>query len=162
MSDQPSTLLSRAFESAHIDFPRSTQQPSILSLVIATVASIVGSLLADAALVAAGVRLFPSTQGYPHFQVADYSKLTVVGVLIACAAWPVVTRISSTPRWLFFRLAVLVTLFLWLPDIYIYLKGQPAGAVVALMAMHVAIALVTYNMLVHVARVPAGQLRSWP
>jgi hypothetical protein len=162
VSDQPPTLLSRALESTHVDFPRSTPQPSVLSLVIATVASIVGSLLADAALAAAAVRMFPSTRGYPHFQVADYSKLTVVGVLIACAAWPAVTRISSTPRWLFFRLAVLVTLFLLLPDIYIYLKGQPAEAVAVLMAMHVAIALVTYNMLVHVARVPAGMLRSWP
>jgi hypothetical protein len=108
------------------------------------------------------VKASPWLQRYPHFQFFDYAKLTVVGVLIACAAWPVVTRISSTPRWLFFRLAVLVTLFLWLPDIYIYLKGQPAHAVAVLMLMHVAIAVVTYNVLVHVARPRAGLLRSWP
>ena len=53
-------------------------------------------------------------------------------------------------------MAILVTVFLWLTDIYIYMKGQPAHAVAVLMAMHVAIALVTYNLLVHVARVPAG------
>ena len=162
MSDQSPTVLGRAFELAHVDFPRASPQPSDFSIMVATVASIIGSLFADAALVAAGTRMFPSTQGYPHFQFSDYSKLTVVGVLIACAAWPVVTRISSTPRWLFFRLSVLVTLFLWLPDIYIYLKGQPANAVAVLMAMHLAIAVVTYNLLVHVARVPAGLLRSWP
>jgi hypothetical protein len=39
-----------------------------------------------------------------HFRFADHPKLTVVGVVIACAAWPIVTRMSSAPRWLFFRL----------------------------------------------------------
>jgi len=155
-------MLERALELARVDFPRGNPQPSALTVVLATVAAIVGSLLADAALVAAATAAFPETKGYPHFQFADYSKLTVVGVLIACAAWPVVTRVSSSPRWLFFRLAVLVTLFLWLPDIYIYMKGQPAKAVAVLMAMHLAIAVITYNVLVHGARVPTGLLRRWP
>jgi hypothetical protein len=62
---------------------------------LATVLSVVLSLAADAALVAVGEHLWPATTGYSHFQFADYAKLTVVGVLIACAAWPIVTRISS-------------------------------------------------------------------
>jgi hypothetical protein len=41
-----------------------------------------------------GPGCFPATWGYAHFQFSDYAKLTVIGVLIACAAWPVVTRIS--------------------------------------------------------------------
>ena len=94
-----------------------------------------------------------------HFQFHDYAKLTVIGVVIACAAWPVVARITSAPRWLFFRLAVLVTLVLFLPDLYIWHQGQPVQAVLVLMSMHVAIALVTYNLLVHVAPV-RGQRRS--
>jgi hypothetical protein len=73
-------------------------------------------------------------------------------VVIACLAWPVVTRISSAPRWLFFRLAVLVTLVLWLPDLYILDLGQPARAVAVLFAMHLVIALVTYNSMVRIAR----------
>jgi hypothetical protein len=63
----------------------------------------------------------------------------------------VVARLSSAPRWLFFRLAILVTLVLWLPDLYILYKGQPSEAVAVLMVMHVAIALVTYNLLVRAA-----------
>jgi hypothetical protein len=90
-----------------------------------------------------------------HFRPSDYGKLTIIGVIIACAAWPVVTWISSAPRWLFFRLAILVTLFLWLPDIYILYRGQPAKAVAVLLCMHLAIALVTYNALVHIA--PSGR-----
>jgi hypothetical protein len=126
--------------------------------VVATAASIVGSLAADALLVVIGEAVFPGTKGYVHFQFSDYAKLTIIGVLIAGGAWPVVARVSSAPRWLFFRLAVLVTLFLWLPDLYILHQGQSAQAVGVLMVMHVAIALVTYNLLVRAAPVrPAGQ-----
>lgn len=147
---------------ARVDFSPEHRQPPASRVLLAAVTAIAGSLAADAILVAIGEAVFPGTQGYVHFRFSDYAKLTVIGVIIACAAWPIVTRVSSAPRWLFFRLAILVTLFLWLPDIYIYMKGQPAHAVAVLMVMHVAIALVTYNLLVHVARVPAGLLRSWP
>ncbi len=50
--------------------------------------------------------VFPATAGYVHFQFSDYAKLTVVGVIVACAAWPIVSRLTSAPRWLFSRLAV--------------------------------------------------------
>ena len=51
-------------------------------------------------------------------------------------------------------MAVLVTLVLWLPDVYILVKGQPAKAVAVLFVMHLAIALVTYNALVRLAPGP--------
>jgi hypothetical protein len=68
-------------------------------------------------------------------------------------AWPIVARISSAPRWLFSRLAISVTLVLWLPDLYILYRGVPGRAVAVLVVMHLAIALITYNTLVHVAKV---------
>lgn len=122
---------------------------------LATAASLAGSLLADAVLVVIAGALMPEAKGYVHFQFGDYARLTVIGVLIACAAWPVTTRITSQPRWMFLRMAVLVTLALWLPDVYILMKGQPANAVAVLFVMHVAIALVTYNALVRLAPVRA-------
>ena len=62
-------------------------------------------------------------------------------------------RISAQPRWLFFRLAILVTLVLWLPGPYILVSGQPAEAVAVLMIMHLAMALITCNCLVQLAKV---------
>ncbi len=96
-----------------------------------------------------------------HFRFSDYSKLTIIGVIIACAAWPVVARVTSDPRWVFFRLAILVTIVLLLPDLYIWVKGQPAHAVLFLVLMHLAIAVITYNLLVRVApvREPASHGR---
>jgi Family of unknown function (DUF6069) len=145
----------RALAWVRIDLSPSHQPPQWWRVALATVLSVAGSLGADALLVFIGTRLFPSTKGYVHFEFHDYARLTVIGVLIACAAWPVVARISSAPRWLFFRLAIAVTLVLLLPDVYIWHQGQPAQAVVVLMAMHIAIALVTYNLLVHLAPVRA-------
>jgi hypothetical protein len=150
---QPPPWLDRALGLARVDFAPSHRQPSAARVLVALVVSIAGALTADAILVVIGTTLFPPTKGYAHFQFQDYAKLTVIGVVIACLAWPVVTRISSAPRWLFFWLAVLVTLVLWLPDLYLLDLGQPGRAVAVLMVMHLAIALITYNSLVHIARV---------
>ncbi len=150
-------MTARTLAWARIDFSPPHRQPEWWRVVLATVLSVGLSLAADAALVAIGTRIFPSTKGYVHFQFHDYARLTVIGVLIACAAWPVVTRLSSAPRWIFFRLAIVVTLVLLLPDLYIWHQGQPAKAVLVLMAMHVAIAVVTYNLLVHVAPVRSAR-----
>jgi hypothetical protein len=141
----------RALAWAHIDFSPSHRPPEWWRVALATVLCLAFSLAADAALVAIGTRVFPTTKGYVHFQFHDYAKLTVIGVLVAGAAWPVVARLSSAPRWLFFRGAFVVTLVLWLPDLYNWHQGQSAQAVLVLMAMHLPIALVTYNLLVHLA-----------
>ena len=153
-------MLTRALSLVHIDFAARHRQPSWLRVLIASVAAIVGSLVADALLVVIGQALFPSTKGYVHFQFHDYAKLTVIGVIIACIGWPIVTRVSSRPRWVFGVSAILVTLVLWLPDLYILHGGQPGQAVAVLMVMHVAIAVVTYYSLVGIA--PVGPLPAGP
>jgi hypothetical protein len=145
------TPLQRSMALFRLDFTPTHRLPPAGRLILATLLSIAGSLAADAALIAIGTRVFPSTKGYVHFQFHDYATLTVIGVVIACVAWPVVVRISSAPRWLFFRLAILVTVVLLLPDVYILHQGQPARGVCFLMLMHLAIGLVTYNLLVRLA-----------
>ena len=160
-AEVPSSL-GRALGLARVDFAPAHRQPSGLRVAIATAISVAGSLAVDAILVVIGEAVFPSTKGYAHFQFSDYSKLTIIGVLIACAAWPIVTRISSAPRWLFFRMAIAVTLVLWLPDLYILHMGQSVQAVAVLMVMHLAIAVVTYNCLVHIAAIRPGRSESRP
>jgi hypothetical protein len=144
-------MLTKAAALVRVDFAPRHRQPSWARIALATLASLAGSLVADALAVVVFQAVFPSTRGYAHFQVADYAKLTILGVLIACVAWPVTTRISSQPRWLFARMAVLVTLVLFAPDFYILYLGQPGNAVAGLLVMHLAIALVTYNALVRLA-----------
>lgn len=152
MTSQPSAL-EEALSWARVDLAPRHRQPSMVVVMVATLVSLAGSLAADAALVAIGTSVFPTTKGYVHFRFSDYSKLTIIGVVVACMAWPIVTRVSSAPRWLYFRLAILVTILLLAPDAWILLNGAPTEAVAVLVTMHVAIALVTYNCMVHIARV---------
>ncbi len=150
MNLQP-TALGRILMRARLDVNPRHKQPSGAMVVVATIASLAGSLAADALLVAIGTAVFPSTKGFVHFRFSDYARLTVIGVIFACLGWPVVTRISSAPRWLYLRLALLVTIVLLIPDVWILLHGEPAKAVGVLMVMHLAIAIVTYNCMVHIA-----------
>ena len=150
-----STMLQQVLDRVRVDFAPAHRQPSGARVLLATVAAVAGSLLADAVCVVIAQAVAPGTKGYAHFQFGDYCKLTVIGVLIACAAWPVTTAITSQPRWMFLRMAILVTLLLWLPDVYILVNGQPANAVGTLFVMHLAIAVVTYNSLVRLAPVRA-------
>jgi hypothetical protein len=141
-----------------VDFNPKTPPPMV-TVAVASVVAIVGSLAADAVLVKVGVSIFPKTRGYSHFQFADYSKLTIIGVLIACVGWPIVARISSQPKWLFLRAAIAVTLVLFLPDAAIWYLGQSATAVFVLIWMHVAIAVVTYLSLILLAPVRGRHVR---
>jgi hypothetical protein len=130
-------------------------------VLVALLLALAGSLAIDASLVALGTTAFPATKGYGHFHFSDYGLLTAVGVVLASAAWVVIARLSSDPRRVLFRFAVAVTIVLWLPDIWLLIEHQPATAVAVLMCMHLGIALVTYNLLIHVAPardVPAGDL----
>ena len=157
---RPSAVAGTALElldRVHLDFVPADPQPSWARWALASLVAVVGSLVADAALVAAGKAVFPGTAHFAHFAFADYAKLTVIGVLIACVGWPVVTRISSRPRWVFLRAAVAVTVLLLVPDLYIWLRGESGRGVLVLVAMHLAIAVVTYNALVRIA--PAGGAR---
>src|SRR5262249_11055784 len=51
-----------------------------------------------------------------------------------------------------FRLAVLVTLVLWLPDLYILDLGRPGRAGAVLIFIHPVIALIPVNCLLRLAR----------
>jgi hypothetical protein len=149
--ESQSNLIDRAFTLARLDLSPEHRQPALARVAVAIAGAVAGSLIADAVIVAIGVALLPSTKGYPHFRFSDYAKLTIIGVIFAGVAWPIVTRISAAPRWLFLRLAFLVSAVLFLPDVWLLMKHQSADAVGVLVVMHVAIAVVTYNVLVRVA-----------
>lgn len=151
-----STIIARAMSMARIELSPRHRPPRPLTVAAVTVLAIALSLLADAWLALIGQHLFPSLRGYAHFRFADYATLTVIGVVGACAGWPVVTRLTSDPRWVYFRLAIAVTAACLLPDLYIWLLGQPGTAVAVLVAMHLAIGLITYNLVVRLA--PPRQL----
>ncbi len=138
---------------ARVESAPSHRPAPLARLALATAIALSGALIADALIVALGTALFPGTAAYDHFRFEDYAKLTVIGVLVGCSGWAVVTRFSSAPRWLYARLTVIATLVLFLPDAWLLVRGQTPNAVAVLMVMHVAVALVIYNLVANIAPV---------
>jgi len=68
--------------------------------------------------------IFSATRATRHFRFSDYGKLTVIRRDHRSAAWPIVTRVTSAPRWLFFRLAI--GRHCGLPDLYILYRASQA------------------------------------
>ncbi len=131
--------------------------PSRRALTVAGVVALAGSLALDALLVVAGTGLFPSIRHFSHFAWWDYGSLTALGVILATLAWPYTVRVASSPRAFFLRLAVVATLVLFLPDLWLLLVSHaPGRAVAVLVAMHLGVAVVTYNCLVRLAPAADG------
>jgi len=139
-----------------IDF--APKRPPATSMVaVATCVAIVLSLVADWLLAKIGVAVYPDQRHYQHFQFGDYAKLTVIGILGAGVAWPIVARISSKAKRLYLKLEVIVVLVTFLPDVAIWWLGQPATAVFVLVWMHLAIAFITYPVMVMLAPVRSAR-----
>jgi hypothetical protein len=156
-TDRTDTVGGRLGAFARVDLPRGTAQPSPLRFVLATVIAVAGSLVACWLLATLAQLVVPSTRGYGHFRFPDYAKLTVIGVVVSCLAWPVVTWFSSQARRGFLVLALLVTLASLAPDVWIWMHGQPAAGVLTLMLMHLALLVVTYPALVLIAPQPSAR-----
>ena len=148
----------RTLTRLRIDSSPSGSLPSVGRVVAVSVLSALVSLAGDVALVTWSTRAFPADKNYSHFHFVDYGTLTIVGVAAACAAWFVITRVTSSARWFFFRLTVTVMLALWIPDLYLFARSEPTSAVAVLMLMHLVIALVTYNALVRLAPVREAEV----
>jgi hypothetical protein len=144
-------LIDRVLVRARVDLRPSSAPPSLARLSAVTLLCVICSLGVDAGVIRLGGEWFPAIRGYSHFRPYDYGTLTVIGVLAACTSWPMAVRVSSEPRSFFCRLAVVVTALLLVPDVWLLLAHGPVRAVLVLMAMHLSIALITYNLLVRVA-----------
>lgn len=146
-------LLDQAMRVTRVDFKPSSRQPSIILTALGIATGVLLSLLVNMLIVHLAIGLWPALGDYEHFRLSDYGRLTVLGSLIACAGWPVLTRISSAPVRVYLLIAALGTLVLWLPDLYILLVlHEPARAVATLMAMHLAVPFVSCVSMLVVAR----------
>lgn len=149
----------RIADLAGLDVPGRPALPSPWRFALALVVAVAGSLLACWLLATAAVAVLPSLRGYDHFRFADYAKLTVIGVVIACLAWPVVCWFSSRANRVLAVLALLVTVGSLAPDVWIGIHGQPAAGVLTLAVMHVGLLVVTYPALVLLAPQRVPQVR---
>ncbi|HKT56264.1 MAG TPA: DUF6069 family protein [Microbacterium sp.] len=134
-----------------IDAPGARFQPAAWRFVLASAVAVVGSVAACAIVAQIWMLADPATRGYDHFRFMDYTKLTVIGVVIACLGWPIAAALSSRARRLYVWAAYAVTIVSFAPDGWILLHGQSPSGVLGLAVMHVAVAVVTYWAVVLIA-----------
>jgi hypothetical protein len=131
--------------------------PALRRVAAAGLAAAAVSLAADLVLVAVGRAAFTVPASFGKFAFGTYALLTVLGAAGATGAWAMVTRLSPRPNWLLTRLAALVTALFLVPDFLLLgTPGNPAGPVVILMLMHLAIAAITYVALLTIAPARGG------
>ena len=138
-----------------VDLRPSVAQPSLVRTGLGIVIGVLPSLAVNWLIVRTAITLFPDLATFPHYQLSDYGRLTVLGSLIACVGWPVLTRLSSSPAWIYGWVALLGTVVLWLPDLYIWaVLHEPGKAVLVLAVMHMAVVLVSCVSMVLIAGLP--------
>ncbi|TDU03099.1 hypothetical protein EDD99_1515 [Streptomyces sp. 846.5] len=98
------------------------------------------------AIVAATAHAAGASDDFEALQLPSYAALTVLGVLIAAAAWAIIRARSARPARLLRTLVPVVLIISLIPDVMVGISdSQPGtswGAVIALMVMHVAVAAV--------------------
>jgi hypothetical protein len=152
MSTQRSSLAQRAARLTGTGPAPDATPPAHRRVLAAGLAAAAVSLAADVVLATIGQAAFTVPASFGKFGFGTYALLTVLGVAGATATWAAVTRLSSRPKWLLTRLAALVTALFLIPDFLLLgTPGNPAGPVVILMLMHLAIAVITYTALTQVA-----------
>jgi hypothetical protein len=134
-----------------LDLPRGTAQPPVWRWILATILAVCASLLACLGLAHLAIILDPALAGYGHFRFGDYSRLTIIGVIVACVGWPVVTWFTTSARRLYLWFAIAVTVVSLAPDVWILHLGQPTVGVATLIVMHFALAVVTFPAMVFLA-----------
>jgi Family of unknown function (DUF6069) len=134
-----------------LDLPRGAARPSAWRWILGTVVAVGASLFACFGLVQIAVALSPALAEYGHFHFGDYSKLTIIGVIVACVGWPIVAWLTTQARRLYLWLAIAVTVVSLAPDAWILHLGQPTLGVATLAVMHLALAMITYPAMVFIA-----------
>lgn len=154
MSLQAPASARRAAGLVRADLPGLTRLPRLWRFLVAAVVAIGLSLVVCAVVATATRALDPAVAGYGHLRAPDWAKLTIIGIALASLGWPLACAIWSRARMPFLVLTVVVTVVSFVPDLWILRQGQPAAGVLALVVMHVAVAVVTYPALILIAPQP--------
>jgi hypothetical protein len=155
------TLKNRLLLWLRIDLRAPKTAPSNVRTALCGVVAALLSLGVNALLVKLGETWESSLHHFSHFRFVEYSILTVVGVAVASVAWSVTNRSTQSPRWLFFRMAIVVVVLAWIPDLWLLARHEPVRGVAILALMHVAVALLTYNILVYGAPSTNSENNNW-
>ena len=123
-------------------------------------AAIIVSVALNAA-VAAIAHAAGASHAFNPLEFPAYSTLTIIGIVVATAAWAVIRARASHPRRLLLVLVPAVIAVSFVPDLLLGADGNMTGiswgAGIALMSMHLIVAAVTVPTLLRVLPLPADR-----
>jgi hypothetical protein len=140
------------------DLTSRTQRSAVASraaigVALAALASVavnsVIALLADKALPAGALRM--------GLQLREYAPLTVIGVLLGTLAWYLVRRSARNPAAVLRVLVPVAVVVSFVPDFGILAAGATVLNSLALIAMHLVVAVITVPTLAKVLPLPRAQ-----
>lgn len=140
------------------DLTSRTQQSAVagrsaIGVALAALASVavnsVIALLADKALPAGAVRM--------GLQLREYAPLTVIGILLGTLAWYLVRRSARNPAAVLRVLVPVAVVVSLVPDFGILAAGATILNSLALIAMHLVVAVITVPTLAKVLPLPRAQ-----
>ncbi|MFF5254606.1 DUF6069 family protein [Streptomyces leeuwenhoekii] len=103
---------------------------------------VAGSVLNE--IIALIARAAGASEDFQPLQPGAFVSFTVIGVLVGAAGWAVVRRRSADPRALLSWLVPTVVIVSLVPDLLMFVSDYKphadAAGIIALMAMHVAVA----------------------
>ena len=124
-----------------------------MRIVLATAIALVLSVSADLGIEAFARQAFAVSPDFEPFQgtVAPY---TAAGVVLAGLAFAVLRQFARDAARVYVRVAVVVLVLSWIPDVALLLINEPGAtvpAVASLMVMHTVAAAIVVTLLVRIA-----------
>ena len=134
--------------------------PARSSIPLITAGAVVAAVLSIAlnTAIAAIARAAGASADFAPLNFPIYTQWTVLGVLAGFAGWAVVRARAARPRPVLRVLVPSVVLISWIPDVILgfssSMDGTSWGAAVALMLMHVVIAVAVVSICVRQLPLP--------
>ncbi|UUU29315.1 DUF6069 family protein [Streptomyces sp. CA-210063] len=108
------------------------------------------------ALIAVLAHALGAPEDFDPLEPPSYAFLTALGVLAGAVGWALIRRFDRNPERLLRRLVPSVVVVSFVPDFFLFDEGEVIG-VVALLVMHVAVAVIAVQAYRRV--MPVGAVR---
>jgi hypothetical protein len=105
------------------------------------------------ALIAVLAQAISAPDDFNPLEPPSYVFMTALGVLAGAVGWGIVRKLSQDPERLLRRLVPSVVVISLVPDFFLFDEGEVTG-VVALLVMHLAVAVIAYRRVM-----PLGSVR---
>ncbi|MFD4639047.1 DUF6069 family protein [Lentzea sp. NPDC058436] len=120
---------------------RSALAPTAAEVVVGLLGAAVVSIAVNALIALVAGKFIPEGTERMGLAVGEYAPATVIGILLGTLGWYLVRRFAGNPRKVLRILVPAVVVASWIPDLGILAGGASIVNSIALILMHVVVAV---------------------